>query len=169
MRFEEILRAQTRRLKAMFGDSVTLSYPLPAIVNGRKADRVFLYRHAGAQLDAPRPFGLLTLDADTGEVLCFEDARVHDFLEDAGTAPDAVISYRLPEPVSVRDYQMEQTMLRKLYEGVRLAAFSETLTEEAHEVVDKYCFLLEHAVPTALRPYYAAMGRGFDEWRKEHA
>ena len=166
--FETILRETRQKLSWTMDDGVSLSFPLPDWQNGRKTDRMFLYRRSTRSLEGPRPFALLTLDFETGAPLAYADARIEDFMGDAHGPWNAKISYALPAGISVRDVQEEQAMLRKLYEGVRCLAFQDQLTEPERELLEKFVFLMDHAGPEGLRPYYEAMGKNFYEWVKKH-
>ena len=167
--FDTILERASINLSIVMGDGVSLSYPLPDLQAGRKTDRFFLYQKGFRSPEGPRPFAMLTLDHDTGEVLSYTDARLQDFMGDGFGPWNKPISYALDPSITIQDLKMEQTMLRKLYEGVRRFAFQDTLTDEEKEILRKFVFLMEHAGPNSLQPYYRAIGENFYRWVKEHA
>ncbi|MBR5110045.1 MAG: hypothetical protein IK099_07605 [Clostridia bacterium] len=166
--FSKILEENQRKTAYWFDDSVCLSYPLPDMKNGRKTERMFLYNRGVMRQEGPRPFGLMTLDYASGRLLAYQDGRLEDFMDTAAYPFDRPVSYALNGKISVKDFKMEQAMVRKLYEGVRRFAFQDTLTKEEKEVLEKFCFLMEHAVPAELLPYYETMGKNFYRWVKEH-
>ena len=166
--FDSTLRSVRRMVAMTLDDSVAVSYPLPDLHNGRKTDRVFLYRRGNRSPEGPRPFALMTLDHATGQLLGYADARLEDFMGQEHQPWNRRISYALAGGITVQDVQEEQTMLRKLYEGVRCFAFQDSLTEPEKEVLRKFVFLMHNAGPDSLQPYYAAMGQNFYRWVNEH-
>ena len=46
----------------LFGDNISLSYPMPDIINGIRVEKFFLYP-VSANPRRSRPFGLLTVSA----------------------------------------------------------------------------------------------------------
>lgn len=151
----------------LFGDNISLSYPMPDIINGIRVEKFFLFP-VSANPRRSRPFGLLTVSAETGGVLTYQDCRLEDFVDSGQHPADEKISYALPKKIRVKEFKLEQSLLEKMYEMVRVIAFAESLTEQQQQVLHKYWVVFEKAVPVDLMPYYQAMGQKFFEWGVEH-
>lgn len=149
-----------RAISNLCGDSACLSYPMPDIENGIRVERFFVYSMAPGLVRAA-PFGVLTTEMDSGMVLAFQNCRLKDYFERENTAP---IRYELPRKISVKEFRLEQSMINKLYEAVRRAAFKEQLTEQETVALRAYYVMLEKSVPVSLLPFYQAIGKNFYEW-----
>ncbi len=166
MFYHEILAELKKKAAYCYDDAVCLSYAVPEIENGIRADKVFLYRNT-LDVRRTRPFAVLITAAEDGRILSLTDCRYRDFV-DSGKYPFAgKLDYRLPEKESVADFEMEQRMIRKMYEAVRLFAFGEGLQPAQRELLEKYRFLFSHAVPTDLLPFYRALSPRFEAWAQK--
>lgn len=148
---------------SLFGDAVSLSYPIPDITHAIRVERYFLYP-AGNTLTRSRPFGTVTVEMETGRLLSFQDCRIQDFMDPEKYPFDQKISYELPRKIGIRQLKTEQSLINKLYESVRCFAFEENLTEEQKELLRKYWALFLSSVPTSLLPYYQKLGKNFYRW-----
>jgi len=163
MRYQEIISELKKKAAFCYDDAVCLSYAVPEVENGMRVDKVFLYRNS---LDTrrTRPFAVMITAADDGRIVSLTDCRYRDYV-DSGKYPfSGKLDYRMPEKESPADFQMEQSMIRKLYEAVRLFAFEEELEPEKRQLLSKYRFLFEHAVPKDLLPFYQALSPRFEAW-----
>lgn len=153
------------KLSFWYGDSVSFSYAVPDITNGLRVDKVFLYSHA-TQIMRPRPFAMVATAQDDGSIVYLADCRFEDFVDPAKHPREMALDYSLPETETIEDFQMEQRILRKLYEAVRSLAFRENLSDSDRDLLKKYRFLFWHSVPRSLIPYYKALSPSFDTWIK---
>jgi len=151
----------------LFGEQVSLSYPVPELVNGIRAEKYFLYS-AVPSPEKTRPFGLMTVAMENGRLLAYQDCRVEDFVDSEKHGFDRKLSYGLPQPMSIQEMKVRQSLLNKLYGEVRSMAFSDSLTDRQQEILFKYSVLMDQLVPEDLIPYYVAMGRNFNEWRNRY-
>lgn len=151
----------------ILGDQVNLSYPMPDITHAIRVERYFLYP-AGNTLTRSRPFGILTVEMESGQLLSFQDCRIKDFMETEKHPFDQNISYELPRRIGTKQFKVEQSLINKLYESVRGFAFEEKLTDEQKELLSKYWVLLLRSVPSSLQPYYQKMGKNFYRWGYLH-
>lgn len=163
MLYQEIYPEIKKKLAYCFDDSVCLSYAVPGEENALRVDRVFLYRNT-LDADRTRPFAMLSTAADDGRIISFLDSHYQDFVDTGAYPFQKKLNYRLPEAESVKDFQMEQRMIRKMYEGVRSIAFQPEVSAEQKELLSKYSFLFEHAVPKDLLPFYHGLNPRFYEW-----
>jgi len=163
MEYKILFPALKEKTAALFGDQVSLSYPMPDTVNGIRVEKFFLYSASPAP-QRPRPFGLLTVSMETGSVLAYEDCRLQDFMDTAAHPFDAPVSYALPRKLGVKEFKLQQGLINKLYEAVREMAFSQELTDSQQEILQRYWVMLEAAVPADLLPYYQTMGKNFFDW-----
>ena len=152
-----------RVAEMVVGRDMALSYPVPALINGIRADRFFVYG-TGFSKTRPRPFAALTVAMDGGVVLEYADCHVRDFMDTEKYPLDGKISYALPQKVSVKELKLEQSTINKLYELVRRVAFKDELTEQERKTVAAWYVMLENSVPRDLVPFYEAMGKEFYEW-----
>ncbi len=161
--YQVSLREIQRKVAALFGDEVCLSYPLPDLVGETRVEKYFLYP-MGNSLVRGRPFGLLTVSMESGAVLAYQDCRLADFVDTKVHPFSEKISYALPRKLGVKEYKLEQSLINKMYEAVRKTAFQTELTGQDKEVLEKYWVVAEAAMPVALVPYYQAMGKNFYAW-----
>lgn len=147
----------------LFGDHISLSYPVPDIINGIRVEKFFLYPVASS-VQRARPFGLLTVSAESGTVLSYQNCHLSDFMDTQQHPFAEKISYALPKKIGVKEFKLEQSLLEKMYEVVREIAFTDSFTPQQQQVLRKYWVVFEKAIPVALMPYYQAMGRNFFEW-----
>ena len=163
VKYEVQLARIQRVVMTMFGEGVCLSYPLPDITKAIWVERFFIYP-AGSRLMRSRPFGMLTVERESGNIIAYQDCRWADFM-DADQHPfETLISYELPRKITVKEFKVEQGLINKLYESVRCFAFHEELTQEEKETLSKYMVLLLRSVPVSLLPYYQKMGKNFFRW-----
>jgi len=146
----------------LFGDQVSLSYPMPDVLRGLRVERFFLYP-TGSRLMRSRPFGILTVEMESGRLVSYRDCRIEDFM-DTEKFPFQEICYELPEKVSVRQFKETQNRIHSLYESVREFAFGENLTDDQKALLTEYWQLLLRSVPVSLQPYYQEMGKAFYTW-----
>ncbi len=166
MKYSDILSELKRKMAFCFDDSVCLSYPVAGMIGGRRVDKVFLYRKAVGTAGL-RPFASLVTDAENGDILLLESCKLHDFMDTQQYPLTRKLDYSLPNKTSVQDFKMEQQMIRKLYEGVRTFAFSNELTAEQKELLEKYTFLFTYTTPRELQPFYEALSPEFTVWARE--
>jgi len=163
MLYQDVFAELKKKLAYCYDDAVSLSYTVPDVENGMRVDKAFLYRNA---LDTrrTRPFALLVTAANDGRIVELTDCRYRDFVDPERFPFTQNLDYRLPSKQSIEDFKMEQGMLRKLYEAVRLFAFETNLEPGKQELLEKYRFLFEHAVPKDLIPFYRALSPRFEAW-----
>ena len=152
-----------KKVAFLFGDHISLSHPVPDIINGIRAEKFFLYPVA-SNVQRTRPFGLLTVSAESGTVLSYQNCHLSDFVDTEQHPFEVKISYELPKKIGIKEFKLEQSLLEKMYEVVREIAFTDSFTLQQQQVLRKYWVVFEKAVPVALMPYYQAMGRNFFEW-----
>lgn len=161
--FPEVKKA----VSYLLGDQVSLSYPMPDVTHGVWVERFFLYP-MGTSINRTRPFGLLTVSMENGQILSYQDCRINDFMDTQKYPFSKNICYALPRKVGVKQFKVEQSLINKLYESVREFSFKDELTTEQKEVLRKYLALLLQSVPAALHPYYQKMGKNFYRWGYTH-
>lgn len=163
MKYSEIVKELKLKMTFCFDDSVCFSYPVPDVINGIRVDKVFLYRKSVEKMGT-RPFALLTTDSNSGEILSFENSRISDFVDSEKHPFSYKLDYSMPEKENIQDFKMEQQMIRKLYEGIRTFAFSNEVSPEQKELLEKYTFILSHAIPKDLLPFYEKLSPKYTEW-----
>ncbi|MBR2257710.1 MAG: hypothetical protein IJ899_10370 [Blautia sp.] len=163
MLYYEIISELKKKAAYCFDDAVCLSYAVPEIENGIRVDKAFLYRNT-LDTSRTRPFAVLVTAADDGRIVLLADCHYSDFVDPGRFPFSRKLDYRMPEKESVEDFQMEQHMIRKLYEAVRLFAFQKGLGLEQKQLLEKYHFLFSHAVPKDLIPFYEALSPRFEAW-----
>ena len=151
----------------LFGEQVSLSYPMPDVTRGIWVERYFLYP-AGNSIVRSRPFGLLTVSMENGQILAYQDCRINDFMDTEKYPFSEKISYALPRKIGVKQFKVEQSLINKLYDSVREFSFKEELAAEQKQMLQKYMALLLQSIPAALHPYYQKMGKNFYRWGYIH-
>ena len=166
MLYQELFSELKKKIACCFDDSVSLSYPVPEIVNGISVDRIFLYRNTrGPQ--RTRPFAVLTAAADDGRLLELTDCRYRDFVDSEAYPFSRKLDFSMPEKGSIEDFEKKQRMLREMYETIRLFAFREDPDPAQRELLAKYRSLFVHAVPRDLLPFYRALSPRFEDWAQK--
>lgn len=141
-------------LNRIFGESWSLSCPMPGVINSIPVDKHFLYPIA-SDSNQSRPFALVISAMDTGTILIVKHCAAEDFVDTAKHPFDEPISSELPEKMSAKEYKGGMRQLREAYEDLRRIIFEGGEPDEA--VSARYLALVERLTPAAHRPYYAAM------------
>lgn len=167
MTYKENFKNIQSTVKLIFGDQTALSYPIPDVVKeGLLVEHYFIYP-TGTSLMASRPFARITVDMETGLLLFCKNCILGDFMNSEEHPLSEVISYELPEKISVKTFKVKQSLISKLYEDVRTFVFKKELNQEEQEILKNYIVLLLTSVPKSLVPYYKKLGKNFFAWSKE--
>ena len=167
MEYRKIYPGIVKMKAALFGEQVSLSWPVPDVVNGVRVEKYFLYAATPAPVRS-RPFGLMTVAMDNGRLLAYQDCRIEDFVDTEKYGFDRKLDYALPREMSIDEFKVSRSLLEKLYGQVRQMAFTDEMSEKNCEILLKYSMLMDRLVPKDLIPYYVAMGRNFNEWRNRY-
>lgn len=144
-------------LSRIFGESWSLSCPMPGVINGIPVDKHFLYSVSSGPSQS-RPFALVFSAMDTGTILILKHCAVEDFVDTAQHPFDTPISGELPRKIGVKAYKDEMRQLRATYEDLRRIVFENGAPVGKGETAfDSYLALVEGLTPVAHGPYYAAM------------
>lgn len=144
-------------LNRIFGESWSLSCPMPDVINGIPVDKHFLYPIASGSGQS-RPFALVISAMDTGNILILKHCAAEDFMNTEKYPFNTLISNEFPRKMGVKEYKDGMRQLRKVYEDLRQIVFrSETPVGKGEASFDRYLTLLEGLTPVAHSPYYAAM------------
>lgn len=154
-------------VKMLFGEQTELSYPLPDVVKGGLLVEHYFIYPSGTSIMAGRPFARITVEMETGLLLFYRDCRIEDFMNTEEHPLTEVISYELPEKVSVKTFKTKQSLIYKLYEDVKTFAFKNELTADEQETLRKYVVLVLTSEPEALVPFYKRLGINFFSWAYE--
>ena len=141
-------------LNRIFGESWSLSCPVPGVINSIPVDKHFLYPIASAS-NQSRPFALVISAMDTGAILILKHCAAEDFVDTTKQPFNEPINSELPEKMSVTEYKDGMRQLRETYEELRLVIFEGREPDEA--VLARYLALVERLTPAAHGPFYAAM------------
>lgn len=163
MNYEQSRAALMRQVTFLLGENVSLSYPLPARVNGILTDTYFVYPQTNV-LTRRRPYGLIRVNCETGALMLWQHCSAGDFMGEYAAPLTAQLNYALPKKLSIREFKLEQSLLYKMYAAIRTFAFADEPDEEQKELLRRYRVMLEYAVPADLLPYYLAMGKEFYDW-----
>lgn len=166
MRYTELFSAAGEKVSLLFGDEVSLSWPMPDIWAAQRVERFFLYPAQGP-LRRMRPFGSAVFSSDSGLLLAYQDLRLRDFMGE-GHPFSEPISYALPAGTDTGLLSTRRSLLSKLYEEVRGFAFAARLDDGQKDTLRRYWALLLAVTPEALRPYYQKMGKNFYRWGYLH-
>lgn len=144
-------------LNRIFGESWSLSCPIPGMINGIPVDKHFLYS-VSSEPSQSRPFALVISAMDTGTILIMKHCAAEDFVDTAGHPFDMPISNELPRKMGVKEYKDGMRQLRDAYEDLRRIVFESGVSAGKGEAAfDRYLALVEGLTPVAHGPYYAAM------------
>lgn len=136
-------------LNRIFGESWSLSCPVPGTVNGIAVDKHFLYPIA-TDSSQGRPFALVVSDMNTGTILMMKHCAAEDFVDTNKHPFNEPISGELPGKMSAKEYKDGMCQLRKAYEALRQIVFEGGEPDEAAS--ERYLALLERLTPAAHRP-----------------
>lgn len=168
-RYATLFPAIKSRVASLYGENISLSYPVPVCAGTLRMERSFLYPQISSPMRS-RPFAAVTTAMDDGALLLYEDCRIRDFMPSPAPNVNERIDYQVPRAATkgAQEFLLEQGMINKMYELVRQIAFSDVLTDAQREVLSKYYSMLEGTVPAALFPYYNALGDDFFKWVKKN-
>lgn len=152
-----------KKVNAIFSEQTCLSYAIPDVINGIRVERYFLYSMTNHP-ERGRPWGLLTVSMETGDILAYQNCHLSDFMETKAFSFEQLISYELPRKFGIKEFKVLKSLQIKLYERIRKIAFKESLCEEERVILRKYLILMESLIPIALVPYYKQAGSNFFEW-----
>lgn len=147
----------------MAGELTALSYPVPALDNGRLTERFFLCSNQ-ARAVRRRPFAWLAMDVESGRLARYADCAVEDFAAGLGAAPDQELDYSAPEGQSVRETQKLARRMSELYRSIRTFAFCPAPSGEQREAMAQYQALLPRVWRPELRRFYEALSPEFFAW-----
>lgn len=146
-------------LNRIFGESWSLSFPIPDVINDIPVDKHFLYS-VSAGVSQSRPFALVVSAMDTGTILVLKHCAIEDFVDTAGYPFDTPIRNELPQKMGVKEYKDGMRQLCETYEDLRRIVFENKAPAENGEAAfDRYWAMVEGLTPVAHGPYYAAMRR----------
>lgn len=144
-------------LNRIFGESWSLSCPVPGVINGIAVDKHFLYS-IFSESSQSRPFALVISAMDTGAILILKHCAAEDFVDTAEHPLNTPISNKLPEKMGVKEYKDGIRQLHDVYEELRRIVFkSGALTEKGEATFGHYLALMKGLTPISHAPYYAAM------------
>ena len=144
-------------LNRIYGESWSLSCPMPDVINGIPVDKHFLYSVVSGPSQS-RPFALVISAMDTGTILILKHCAAEDFVDTAVHPFDTPVSNELPRKMGVKEYKDEMRQLREVYENLRRIIFESGAPAGKGEAeFDRYLALVEGLTPAAHGPYYAAI------------
>lgn len=148
----------------LLGDNIALSFPVPAVENGVKVEKRFVYRMS-FNSSKTRPFAVIVTSITDGNVLAFINSHYMDFVNTADYPFDKKISYDTSDS-SIGAKQLKALLeeLDSLYKEFRDAVFGDALTDLQKEAVAKYKEIFDKVTPAALVPYYHALNNQYFEW-----
>lgn len=167
LKYSEIFSDICRKVAYCLGENVITSYPVPNMENGILTEKIFLYRMSRS-VERSRPFAVLTVSAENGEVLSYSNCKYEDFVDTGSHPTSKLISYAMPIKETIEEFESEQAMIRKMYEIIRRFAFSDNVTEQERILLSKYRLIFWGAVPKDLTDYYNAIGKEFFKWVNEN-
>lgn len=141
-------------LNRIFGESWSLSCPMPDVINGIPVDKHFLYPIA-SDSNQSRPFALVISAMDTGTILIVKHCAAEDFVDTAKHPFNRPVNGELPRKMGAKEYRNGMRQLREVYEDLRRIVFEGGAPDET--ALERYLALVEGLTPAAHGPYYAAM------------
>lgn len=156
-------------ISSFLGEAVCLSDPLPCMKNGVRGDCSFIYTMCREdEFVHGRPYGLIVTSMEDGSPLLYRDSLFDDFVDTEKYPFDKLINYDLPIKIDIKEYMSQQSLIGKLYEGVRQVAFTENPCYEHRNLMMKHWALIEGTAPKDLVPFYVAAGMQYLEWVKDY-
>lgn len=152
------------KMKMLLGENIAVSFPIPCVENGIRAEKCFVYRMSFDKTKT-RPFAMVVTAMSDGTILEFSNCHFKDFMDTAAHPFSEKISYELPcSSIGAKELKSLNDELYSLYNVVRTVAFQSELSELETSAVDDYKALFDKVVPISLLPYYHALGNEFFEW-----
>jgi hypothetical protein len=167
--YNKILPDIRKKVTELCGASSEISFPFIDFVNGIKVEKVFIYPFSTKEMRT-RPFGVVTTSMEDGLVLKYENAYLSDFVDTEKYPFETQISYVIPDGIekSAAEHQLEINIVYKLYEAIRKFAFTEDLSVEQREILEKYYVIFEKTVPASHLPFYEALSKKYMKWVIDH-
>lgn len=167
--YNEILPDIRSKVTQICGGNFGISFPFVDLVDGIRVEKVFIYPVSNEKMRT-RPFAAVTFSMEDGMILKYENAYLYDFADTEKYPFDKKISYEIPDgsKKTVKEHQLELSIIFKLYEAIRNFAFNEELSAEQAEILTKYYVIFEKTVPSSNIPFYEALSEKFMKWVIKH-
>lgn len=164
MRNHSVIREQIQtKLTALYGDSLSVSFPIPCKEGVLLLERFLLMRMSFSKRRS-RPFGMLTVDAQAGRFLMLQDFHYRDIMDTEQYPFSDDLNYSLPADLSAEAYTATYHLLLERYDQMIGIVFSDFITKEQAEIVQDYFAAFKKIVPDALIPFYRTAGPEFFSW-----
>lgn len=152
------------KVKMLYGENISFSFPVPATENDMKVEKYFVYRMS-FEKNKTRPFAkVITAFAD-GTILEIVNSHFNDFVDTSDYPFEKKISYELSDN-SLTARQMKELIERanSLYNTVREIFFQKELSENDKAIVIEYKAIIDRITPPSLIPFYNALNPLYVSW-----
>lgn len=146
-----------------------LSFPVPATESGQCVERFFITDMVGVKPGdplIPRPYAWFTLDAVTGDMLCYYRCTVKDFLDADRYPADCRVSNQVGCP-GKEAYKAASARFKEVYEQVRRLYWQgrrEGFSPAEAAAREEYVKLFAQVIRMGQQPMYQALASDFFHW-----
>lgn len=159
LRFEKI-----KVLKSLVNSEFTVSYFVPAVVDGNIVDLAFVYASLANVQEKTRPFAKVMFEHKTGCLLEYKNSYIDDYMDSNKHPMTTKIDYSLPKEISAVEQGMTVRKVNAYYDAICLLAYKTDVSDKEKEKIREYKTLFYKSVPKALLPYYEALSPEFFSW-----
>ncbi len=152
------------KVKMLYGENISFSFPVPATENGMKVEKYFVYRMS-FEKNKTRPFAIVITAVADGTILEIVNSHFCDFVDTSEYPFEKKISYELSDD-SLTARQMKDLIERAncLYYTVRELFFQKELSENNKAIVVEYKSIVDRITPPSLIPFYNALNPSYVSW-----
>lgn len=141
-----------------------MSFPVPVKKGVHILDAAFLYPAGLFSPLRPRPFAAVLLEPNSGAMLEYRNAYIHDFADSALYPMGIKLDYSVPFAKTAAEQGKLTETVNELYAAVRELAWKDALTDAERNTAAEYRACFAQAVPKALLPFYRALSPDFFKW-----
>lgn len=152
------------KVKMLYGENISFSFPVPATENGMKVEKYFVYRMS-FEKNKTRPFAKVVTAFSDGTILEIVNSHFIDFVDTSEYPFDRKLSYELSDD-SITARQMKDLIEKanSLYGTVRELFFQKELSENDKAIVAEYKSIIDKITPPSLTPFYNALNPSYVSW-----
>lgn len=152
------------KIKMLYGDNISFSFPVPVEENSIKVEKYFVYRMSFGK-EKTRPFIVVVVAMSDGTILEIENCHYRDFVTVSEYPFDKKISYELSDKdLSAKQMKELIEQANELYCTVRDLFFQDELSENNKAIISEYRNIVDRITPPALVPFYNALNPAFFCW-----
>lgn len=164
--YKDILLKVKKQISDIMGDGYSLT---PAIVkkNGGNRCEVYFAYSIHRRQGISRPCIRIVTDYETGVIVEYQNANYFEFADIEKYPLDKMMKSEVPVAKTAQEQSEILNELYSLYASVRQFAYSDVLSNEEKNMLERYRECLYKAVPTELMAFCSYTEQEFFAWMND--